>query len=169
MSTHLGTGTTMSTPGSPFVGAERFLAGNIAGDRATDCSGLGLGVATARIVEAELFSARNMAGDSALDCDGLPLDQGTWARAYRQARGARRDALDLLCTLGIITEREFADDLTIIGDAYIEECTNIATEMIKRWPSEHGPPPQHEAKSFFKGRLAHRDMSPRALNGAFRC
>ena len=159
----------MLTPTRPFVEAERLLAGNIAADRSTDCDGLALGVASARIVEDERLSASNIAGDSGLDCGGLPLGQGTWAEAYREASGARRDALDLLCTLGIITEREFADDLTIIGDAYIEECTNIATEMIKRWPSEHGPPPQHEAKSFFKGRLAHREMSPRAFNGAFRC
>eukprot|EP00930_Biecheleria_cincta_P011233 TRINITY_DN11386_c0_g1_i6.p1 TRINITY_DN11386_c0_g1~~TRINITY_DN11386_c0_g1_i6.p1 ORF type:complete len:387 (-),score=76.33 TRINITY_DN11386_c0_g1_i6:204-1364(-) len=88
-----------------------------------------------------------------LECGGLALGKGTWATAYRQAIGARRDALRLLCTSGIVTERELADDLTVISEEHIEECVAIASEMLKKWPPEQGPVPQAEAKTFFQDKL----------------
>mmetsp|Transcript_39871 Transcript_39871/g.119326 ORF Transcript_39871/g.119326 Transcript_39871/m.119326 type:complete len:346 (-) Transcript_39871:119-1156(-) len=92
--------------------------------------------------------------ESTLEFGGLALGRGTWANAYRQATGMRRDALRLLCTSGIVTERELADDLTVISEEHIDECVSIAVEMLQRWPSEHGTPPQQEAKRFFEERLA---------------
>lgn len=92
--------------------------------------------------------------DNTLEFAGLSLGKGTWANAYRQATGARRDALRLLCTSGIVTERELADDLTVIQDDHVEECIAIAQEMLRRWPSDRGPPPQRESKAFFEERLA---------------
>lgn len=92
--------------------------------------------------------------DNTLEFAGLSLGKGTWANAYRQATGARRDALRLLCTSGIVTERELADDLTVISDDHVEECIGIAQEMLRRWPSDRGPPPQRESKAFFEERLA---------------
>jgi len=88
-----------------------------------------------------------------LECGGLALGKGTWATAYRQAAGARRDALRLLCTSGIVTERELADDLTVISEEHIEECVTIASEMLRKWPPEQGPVPQAEAKTFFQDKL----------------
>lgn len=102
-------------------------------------------------VEAERLRGSTILGD---DCGGLQLGQGTWANVYRQATGPRRDALRLLYTSGIVTERELADDLTVISESHVEECIIIAAEMLKRWPSEHGPAPQREAKAFFEERLA---------------
>jgi len=92
--------------------------------------------------------------DSTLEFGGLALGRGSWANAYRQATGARREALRLLCTLGIVTERELADDLTVIDEEHIDECVSIAAEMLLKWTPELGPPPQQEAKSFFEERLA---------------
>eukprot|EP00746_Dinoflagellata_sp_MGD_P000100 gnl/MRDRNA2_/MRDRNA2_100182_c0_seq1.p1 gnl/MRDRNA2_/MRDRNA2_100182_c0~~gnl/MRDRNA2_/MRDRNA2_100182_c0_seq1.p1 ORF type:complete len:368 (-),score=74.95 gnl/MRDRNA2_/MRDRNA2_100182_c0_seq1:187-1290(-) len=92
--------------------------------------------------------------ETTLERHGLALGQGTWANAYRQASGPRRTALRMLCVSGIITERELADDLTIISEEHIEECIAIAGEMLKRWPPEHGPPPLQESKRFFEDQLA---------------
>lgn len=92
--------------------------------------------------------------DSTLERRGLALGKGTWATAYKEATGVRRDALRMLCTTSIVTERELADDLTVISEEHIDECVSIATEMLKRWPPKFGPPPQAEAKAFFEERLA---------------
>jgi len=42
-----------------------------------------------------------------LECDGLSLGRGTWAEAYRRSAPGtrRRQALKMLCTLGIVTEK----------------------------------------------------------------
>eukprot|EP00931_Biecheleriopsis_adriatica_P043616 TRINITY_DN24929_c0_g1_i1.p1 TRINITY_DN24929_c0_g1~~TRINITY_DN24929_c0_g1_i1.p1 ORF type:complete len:357 (-),score=87.98 TRINITY_DN24929_c0_g1_i1:63-1037(-) len=90
---------------------------------------------------------------STLEFGGLALGKGTWANAYRQATGSRREALRLLCTSGIVTERELADDLTVISEEHIEECVSIALEMLQRWPAEQGAPPQADGKAFFQERL----------------
>lgn len=99
--------------------------------------------------------------ESTLECGGFSLGKGTWANAYRQATGARRKALTLLCKTGIVTERELADDLTVINESHVEECVQIASEMLLRWPPRHGQPPIDEAKIFFEERLAALYM-PRA-------
>mmetsp|Transcript_127107 Transcript_127107/g.283329 ORF Transcript_127107/g.283329 Transcript_127107/m.283329 type:complete len:301 (-) Transcript_127107:42-944(-) len=92
--------------------------------------------------------------ETTLEFGGLNLGRGTWANAYRQATGSRRNALRLLCTSGIVTERELSDDLTVISEEHVEECISIAEEMLQKWPPARGPPPQREAKSFFEERLA---------------
>lgn len=97
--------------------------------------------------------------ETTLERHGLALGQGTWANAYRQASGTRRSALRMLCVCGIITERELADDLTIISEEHIEECIAIAHHMLKRWPPAHGPPPVQESKRFFEDQLAALYMS----------
>lgn len=92
--------------------------------------------------------------ETTLEFRGFSLGKGTWANAYRQATGTRREALSLLCKTGIVTERELADDLTVINETHIEECVLIASEMLQRWPSRNVPPPIEEAKTFFEERLA---------------
>jgi len=113
-------------------------------------------------VESAIFNARpsSTAAMGEIDVDnnltrrGLVLGKGTWANAYRQATGLRRDALRLLCSTGIVTERELADDLTVISEEHVEECVTIAREMLQKWTPELGPPPQQEAKAFFEEKLA---------------
>lgn len=84
---------------------------------------------------------------------GLIMGRGSWATAYRQASGNRREALRLLCTSGIVTARELADDLTVISEEHIEECVLIATEMLQTWTLEMWARQPQEAKKFFEARL----------------
>jgi len=91
--------------------------------------------------------------DTTLDRQGIVLGNGAWAHAYREATGTRRDALRMLGMTRIVTERELADDLTVIGQDHIEECIFIATEMLAKWPARFGAPPLQEAKAFFEERL----------------
>lgn len=85
--------------------------------------------------------------------DGLVLGKGSWAAAYRRAQGARREALRLLCTSGIVTARELSDDLTVINEEHIEECVLIASEMLQTWPLDVWARQPQEAKKFFEARL----------------
>lgn len=106
---------------------------------------------------------------STLECDGLSLGRGTWAEAYRRSAPGtrRRQALKMLCTLGIVTEKELADDLTVISDEHIEECVSIAMLMLEKWPPSHGLPPVHQAKEFFQAQLEamYRDKVPSPCHG----
>ena len=106
---------------------------------------------------------------STLEFDGLALGKGTWAEAYRQAPlgTPRREALKLLCNLGIVTEKELADDLTVISDEHIEECVVIALTMLQKWPPSQGLPPVHQAKEFFQTQLEalYRDKVPSPVYG----
>lgn len=88
-----------------------------------------------------------------LSHSGLVMGKGSWATAYRQASGARRDALRLLCNSGIVTARELSDDLTVISEEHIDECVQIATEMLQTWPIEMWAKQPLEAKKFFEARL----------------
>eukprot|EP00435_Cladocopium_sp_Y103_P017690 s1313_g4.t1 len=106
---------------------------------------------------------------STLECDGLSLGRGTWAEAYRRSAPGtrRRQALKMLCSLGIVTEKELADDLTVISDEHIEECVSIAMLMLEKWPPSRGLPPVHQAKEFFQAQLEamYRDKVPSPCNG----
>lgn len=84
---------------------------------------------------------------------GLILGRGSWANAYRQSTGHRREALRLLCTSGIVTPRELSDDLTVIDDEHVEDCVRIAVEMLQTWTIEMWARQPQEAKKFFEERL----------------
>jgi len=85
---------------------------------------------------------------------GLVMGRGSWATAYRQATGMRREALRLLCSSGIVTARELGEDLTVISEDHIEECVQIATEMLQTWPMDMWERQPEETRNFFEGRLA---------------
>lgn len=85
--------------------------------------------------------------------DGLVLGRGSWAAAYRQSQGPRREALRLLCRSSIVTARELSDDLTVISQEHIDECVMIASEMLQTWPLEMWARQPDEAKKFFEARL----------------
>lgn len=87
------------------------------------------------------------------EASGLVLGKGSWASAYRQASGMRRDALVLLCSSGIVTARELSDDLTVISEEHIDECVEIAKEMLQTWPLNMWEKQPQEAKKFFEARL----------------
>jgi len=114
----------------------------------------GTGSTSASDIRSSPISGRNGPSmETTLETGGLMLGRGTWAEAYRKATGVRRDALRLLANTGIVTQRELADDLTVIDEKHVEECIGIATEMLRRWPAERGSPPEQEAKHFFEQRL----------------
>ena len=96
---------------------------------------------------------------STLEFNGLALGKGTWAEAYRQAPlgTPRREALKMLCNLGIVTEKELADDLTVISDEHIEECVAIALTMLQKWPPSQGVPPVHQAKDQGDSQMVYRN------------
>jgi hypothetical protein len=81
------------------------------------------------------------------------LGRGSWAAAYRQASGQRREAFQLLSTCGIVTARELADDLTVISQEHIEECVLIALGMLQSRPLERWEREAREAQLFFEARL----------------
>lgn len=95
----------------------------------------------------------NLEGIAMSGSGGLIMGRGSWATAYRQASGHRREALRLLCTSGIVTARELSDDLTVISEEHIEECVQIATEMLQTWTLEMWARQPQEAKKFFEARL----------------
>merc|ERR1719215_365567 len=54
---------------------------------------------------------------------------GSWASAYRDARGSRRVALDLLFKTGIIPNQDMCR--VDINPIFIEECVEIAESMLQ--------------------------------------
>merc|ERR1719316_329351 len=59
---------------------------------------------------------------------------GSWARAYREARGQRREALELLFRCNIISTQEFA--YSRVSQEHIDECVWIGTYMLQQKPLE---------------------------------
>lgn len=123
---------------SVFAGAPRYQGGAMEEPLAEPGTG--------RTGEEENFGMSTSGG-------GLIMGRGSWATAYRQASGHRREALRLLCSSGIVTARELSDDLTVITEEHIEECVQIATEMLQTWTLEMWARQPQEAKKFFEARL----------------
>lgn len=88
-----------------------------------------------------------------VDPSGFILGKGSWAAAYQSAQGTRREALQLLCSSGIVTARELSDDLTVINEEHIDECVAIATEMLQTLSSGGWALQPREAKKFFEARF----------------
>jgi len=84
---------------------------------------------------------------------GLMLGKGDWAHAYRRSQGTRRDAMRLLCMSGIVTERELSDDLTVISEEHIDECVQIATEMLQMKSMEAWAQQPQDANKCFEAKL----------------
>jgi len=64
----------------------------------------------------------------------VEFSDGSWARAFREARGQRRDALELLFKCNIISTQEFA--YSRVSQEHIDECVWIGTYMLKQRPLE---------------------------------
>jgi len=100
-------------------------------------------------------SARGARSDDGL-VEGDPsliLGRGSWAEAYRQATGLRREALGLLCKSSIVTARELSDDLTVVSQEHIDECIEIAMGMLRTWSMDMWVKQSEEAKKFFEASL----------------
>eukprot|EP00747_Dinoflagellata_sp_TGD_P020528 gnl/TRDRNA2_/TRDRNA2_127877_c0_seq1.p1 gnl/TRDRNA2_/TRDRNA2_127877_c0~~gnl/TRDRNA2_/TRDRNA2_127877_c0_seq1.p1 ORF type:complete len:128 (+),score=16.75 gnl/TRDRNA2_/TRDRNA2_127877_c0_seq1:44-385(+) len=83
----------------------------------------------------------------------MASSRGSWAVAYRNSQGTRKEALRLLCTSGIVTVRELGDHLTVISDEHIDECVAIAVEMLTIFPHEVWMRQIVDAKRYFEGRI----------------
>jgi len=69
------------------------------------------------------------------DMDPLQLVEfsaGSWAAAYREASGPRREALELLFRCNIISTQEFA--YSRVSQEHIDECVWIGRYMLKQKP-----------------------------------
>lgn len=64
----------------------------------------------------------------------VEYSDGSWARAYREAMGQRRQALELLFRCNIISTQEFA--YSRVSQEHIDECVWIGTYMLKQKPLE---------------------------------
>lgn len=99
-----------------------------------------------------IHATANRSGDPG-EADGLVLGKGSWATAYRQATGTRKDCFRLLCKSGIVTARELGNDLTVISEEHMDECILIAAEMLRTWTLDMWAQQPEEAKIFFEARL----------------
>jgi len=66
--------------------------------------------------------------------DEVEYSHGSWARAYRDAKDLRREALELLFRCNIISTQEFA--YSRVSQEHIDECVWIGTYMLKQKPLE---------------------------------
>lgn len=64
----------------------------------------------------------------------LEAGEGTWAHAYRNAKGNKKDALELLFRCGIVSVHEHAHSHA--SQDHIEECMEIAQQMLQQKPLE---------------------------------
>jgi len=75
---------------------------------------------------------------------------GSWARAYRDARGSRRVALDLLFRSGIIPNQDMCR--VDINPTFIEECIQIAEAMLQERSELDWVDQWQEAQQIFEER-----------------
>lgn len=59
----------------------------------------------------------------------VPSEFGSWEQAYRESRGLRREAIDLLFSTHIIAHEDRS--LRSVHTAHIEECVQVAAQMLK--------------------------------------
>lgn len=64
----------------------------------------------------------------------VEFSDGSWARAYRESRGQRNEALELLFRCNIISTHEFF--YSRVSQEHIDECVWIGTYMLKQKPLE---------------------------------
>jgi len=62
------------------------------------------------------------------------FSHGSWAQAYREARGEDKEALELLFRCNIISTEEFA--FSSVSHEHIQECIWIAKHMLRQKPLE---------------------------------
>jgi len=101
----------------------------------------------------------NMLGSSSSekqDVEPLPSrlteGSGSWAQAYREAQGGRRSAMDLLFRTGIIATQDLS--LPSVSSTYIEECVQVAAQMLRERSIEGWMKDWQHAQQTFEDRLS---------------
>lgn len=75
--------------------------------------------------------------------------EGSWAHAYREAKGEEREALELLFRCHIISTYEFAESK--VNQEHIDECVWIGTHMLHQKPLAEWVAMRYQAKEAFEG------------------
>lgn len=74
--------------------------------------------------------------------------QSAWSRAYSEAKGEEKEALEMLFRCNIISTEEFASS-TVTQD-HIQECTWIAVHMLRHKPMEEWAGSWQQAQQNFE-------------------
>jgi hypothetical protein len=82
--------------------------------------------------EKAMVSEADMPMDEVLQ--EVEYSDGSWARAYRDAVGERKEALELLFRCNIISTQEFV--YSRVSQEHIAECVWIGTHMLRQKPLE---------------------------------
>jgi len=86
------------------------------------------------------------------------LSQSSWARAYLEAEGEQKEALELLFRCNIISTEELA--CGVISQEHIQECTWIATHMLQHRPLEEWVALWQQAQLTFEDSVAQCFQQP---------
>jgi len=81
-----------------------------------------------------LVQAFSAAPESDYERQDSPVDTGSWASAYNESRGYRREAMDLLFKTGIIPMQDLS--ASSVGAKHIEECVQVAVQMLREGSME---------------------------------
>jgi len=103
------------------------------------------------------FILLNMCGGSSEQSwenkqDSEPEASGSWAQTYQEARGGRRHAMDLLFKTGIIATQDLS--LPYVNSTYIEECVQVAAQMLRERSIEEWVKSWEHAQQTFEDRLS---------------
>jgi len=77
---------------------------------------------------------------------------GSWAQAYREAKGDKKEALELLFRCHIISTYEFAE--SSVNQEHIDECILIGLQMLRLKPLKDWVSIRYQAKQVFEDSTA---------------
>jgi len=110
------------------------------------------------VTEAYDDKAGLLAKDSKGKLSEGSLPQSSWARAYLEAEGEQKEALELLFRCNIISTEELA--CGVISQEHIQECTWIATHMLQHRPLEEWVALWQQAQLTFEDSVAQCFQQP---------
>jgi len=86
---------------------------------------------------------------------GYPVQTGSglWGRMFEQSQGERRHAFELLAVTGIVTHKEFSENSSSISYKHIEDCLNIAKDMMLMNSNEYWSNHTQQANNYFQAQL----------------
>jgi len=86
-------------------------------------------------------------------CFPIKTGTGLWGRMFEQSQGERRQAFELLAVTGIVTQKEFGENSSTIAYKHIEDCLNIAKDMMSINSNEYWANHTQQANNFFQDQL----------------
>lgn len=86
-------------------------------------------------------------------CFPIKTGTGLWGRMFEQSQGERRQAFELLAVTGIVTQKEFGENSSTIAYKHIDDCLNIAKDMMSINSNEYWANHTQQANNFFQEQL----------------